>query len=60
NSTMAIGFNSALFVAASVGALSPIAAAMLHNGSTIALLLSAIARAGLPAEASRAKPERQE
>ncbi|MFP4239986.1 MAG: heavy metal translocating P-type ATPase [Rhodosalinus sp.] len=55
NSTMAIGFNSALFVAASVGALSPIGAAMLHNGSTIALLLSAIARAGLPSGADRAR-----
>jgi heavy metal translocating P-type ATPase len=53
NSSMAIGFNSALFLAASVGVLSPIGAAMLHNGSTIALLLSAIARAGLPSEADR-------
>ncbi len=54
NSTVAIGFNSALFLAASFGGLSPIGAAMLHNGSTIALLLSAIARAGLPSEAGRA------
>ncbi|MEM1312950.1 MAG: heavy metal translocating P-type ATPase [Pseudomonadota bacterium] len=53
NSTMAIGFNSALFLAASVGLLSPIGAATLHNGSTIALLFSAIARAGLPSDSGR-------
>lgn len=51
NSTMAIGFNSALFLAASAGLLSPVASAMLHNGSTIALLMSAIYRAGLPPRA---------
>ncbi|KGJ06663.1 hypothetical protein IT41_00325 [Paracoccus halophilus] len=53
NSTIAIGFNSALFLAASLGLLSPVAAALMHNGSTIALLVSAIARAGLPPDQAR-------
>lgn len=48
NSTAAIGINTGLFIAASAGALSPVVAAVLHNGSTIGLLASALARAGLP------------
>jgi cation-transporting P-type ATPase C len=38
NFRAAIGINTALFVAASAGSLSPIAAAVLHNGTTLALL----------------------
>ena len=38
NFRAAIGVNTALFVAASAGSLSPIAAAVLHNGTTLALL----------------------
>ena len=38
NFRAAIGINSALFVAASAGSLSPIVAAVLHNGTTLALL----------------------
>ncbi len=48
NSTAAIGINTGLFIAASAGVLSPVFAAVLHNGSTIGLLASALARAGLP------------
>lgn len=48
NSTAAICINTGLFIAASIGVLSPVFAAVLHNGSTIGLLASALARAGLP------------
>lgn len=48
NSTAAIGINTGLFIAASTGVLSPVAAAVLHNGSTIGLLATALARAGIP------------
>lgn len=48
NSSAAIGINTGLFLAASSGFLSPVAAALLHNGSTIGLLASALSRAGLP------------
>lgn len=48
NSTAAISINTGLFLAASAGVLSPVAAAVLHNGSTIGLLASALSRAGLP------------
>ncbi len=47
NGTAAIGINTGLFIAASAGFLSPVAAAVLHNGSTIGLLATAIARAGI-------------
>ncbi|MEM8582227.1 MAG: HAD-IC family P-type ATPase, partial [Pseudomonadota bacterium] len=47
NNSAALGINSGLFLAASLGTLSPVAAAMMHNGSTLALLISAISRAGL-------------
>ena len=47
NTTAAIGINTGLFIAASAGVLSPVAAAVLHNGSTIGLLISALSRAGL-------------
>ncbi|MEM8581481.1 MAG: heavy metal translocating P-type ATPase [Pseudomonadota bacterium] len=47
NNSAALGINSGLFLAASLGMLSPVAAAMMHNGSTLALLISAISRAGL-------------
>ncbi|MBN9673483.1 heavy metal translocating P-type ATPase [Roseibium aggregatum] len=48
NTTAALGINTGLFIAASTGHLSPVAAALLHNGSTIALLVHALLRAGLP------------
>ncbi|RBO53897.1 heavy metal translocating P-type ATPase [Rhodovulum sp. BSW8] len=47
NNAAALGINSALFVAASAGLLAPVVAAMMHNGSTVALLVSAIYRSGL-------------
>jgi len=56
NGMAAIGINTGLFVAASAGALSPVAAALLHNGSTIGLLVTALYRAGLPRH--RAVPAR--
>ncbi|QNR62116.1 hypothetical protein H9N28_10960 [Rhodobacter capsulatus] len=54
NTTLALAINTGLFVAASSGRLSPVAASLLHNGSTFALLLHALAQAGFPEGRSRA------
>ncbi len=56
NSSLAIGINSALFLAASAGLMSPVVAAMMHNGSTIGLLVSAIYRAGFGSGRAAAVP----
>lgn len=48
NFRLTMGLNSTILGAAALGALSPVAASMLHNGSTIAILLRALAGAGLP------------
>ena len=48
NTTLALAINTGLFVAASSGRLSPVAASLMHNGSTFALLLHALAQAGFP------------
>lgn len=42
NYRLAVGLNTAILGAASVGLLSPIATSTLHNGSTIAILLNAL------------------
>lgn len=56
NFRAAIGINTALFVAASAGFLSPIAAAVLHNGTTLALLGRALSAEAFPkTELERAK-----
>ncbi|PTQ71891.1 heavy metal translocating P-type ATPase [Celeribacter persicus] len=54
NTNLALGINTGLFIAASAGTLSPVAAAVAHNGSTFGLLLYALSRAGVPAK--RTKP----
>ncbi len=42
-----IGLNTAILAAASLGILSPVAIAVLHNGTTIGILLNALrGRAG--------------
>ena len=48
NTTAALIINTALFASASVGWLSPVAAAVAHNGSTLGLLLYALSRTGSP------------
>ncbi len=48
NFNAAIGINTALFVAASMGFLPPIAAALLHNGTTLALLGRALSAESFP------------
>ncbi|MGD9919025.1 MAG: heavy metal translocating P-type ATPase [Paenirhodobacter sp.] len=52
NGNLGIAINTGLFVAASAGSLPPVAASVLHNGSTFALLLAALAGAGAPEPAS--------
>lgn len=48
NFELTVGLNSAILGAAAFGLLSPILTSMLHNGSTIAILLRALSGAGLP------------
>jgi len=48
NFRLTVGLNTGILSAAAFGLLSPVAASMLHNGSTIAILLRALAGAGLP------------
>ncbi|WP_145108827.1 heavy metal translocating P-type ATPase [Cereibacter sediminicola] len=53
NFRIAMAVNTGLFAAASAGWLAPAAASLMHNGSTIALLAHALARAGLPEQERR-------
>jgi len=48
NYRAAIGINTALFLGASAGLLPPIAAAVLHNGTTLALLSRALSANTFP------------
>lgn len=56
NFKLTAGLNTSILGAAAFGLLTPVAASMLHNGSTIAILLRALAGAGLPRQSGeRAK-----
>jgi len=57
NFNLTVGLNTGILSAAAFGLLSPVAAFMFHNGSTIAILLRALAGAGLP-HSPRPKPKR--
>jgi heavy metal translocating P-type ATPase len=48
NFKLTVGLNTTILTAAAFGWLSPVAASALHNGTTIAILLRALAGAGLP------------
>ncbi|MBO3273915.1 heavy metal translocating P-type ATPase [Pseudomonas schmalbachii] len=48
NFRLIVGLNTSILVAASFGLLTPVSASMLHNGSTIAILLRALAGSGMP------------
>ncbi|AGA91596.1 heavy metal translocating P-type ATPase [Thioflavicoccus mobilis 8321] len=54
NFNLAVGINTAVLAGAITGRLSPIASAVLHNGTTIAILLRALAGAGSDRGKSRA------
>jgi heavy metal translocating P-type ATPase len=58
NFQVAVGVNSAILAAAALGQLSPLAAATLHNGTTIAVLLRALlsGRANRRPKETRIKP----
>ncbi|MBB3103163.1 heavy metal translocating P-type ATPase [Azomonas macrocytogenes] len=59
NFNLTLGLNTSILSAAALGLLKPVSASMLHNGATIAILLRALAGAGLPrysAAATQAKP----
>ena len=46
NFKLTVGANSAILAAAAAGQLSPVAASVAHNGSTIAILLNALRGSG--------------
>jgi cation-transporting P-type ATPase C len=48
NFKLTVGLNTGILSAAALGLLNPVTASMLHNGSTLAILLRALAGAGLP------------
>ncbi|MFT3663430.1 heavy metal translocating P-type ATPase [Piscinibacter sp.] len=56
NFKLTVGLNTSILSAAAFGLLSPVAASMLHNGSTIAILLRALSGAGLPRRPRATKP----
>jgi cation-transporting P-type ATPase C len=56
NFQIAVGVNSAILAGAALGRLSPIAAATLHNGTTIAVLLRALLSARAKKRPTRNKP----
>ncbi|MCK0508702.1 heavy metal translocating P-type ATPase [Aromatoleum anaerobium] len=47
NYRLTVGLNTGILAAAAAGLLSPITTAMLHNGSTIAILLNALRRSSV-------------
>jgi len=49
NFTAAVGINTGILAGAILGWLSPVTSALLHNGTTIAILLNALKGAGLSA-----------
>ncbi|MCD2453685.1 heavy metal translocating P-type ATPase [Methylicorpusculum oleiharenae] len=63
NFKLTVGLNTGILSAAAFGWLSPVKASMLHNGSTIAILLRALLGGGMPpktkARASRAPRKQQ-
>ena len=50
NFNLAVGINTAILGGAVMGWLSPVASAVLHNGTTIGILLNALAGVRLPGE----------
>lgn len=61
NFRLTVGVNSAILGAAAFGRLTPVASSILHNGSTIAILLNALRAGGkaLPTNAAAANPRRK-
>ena len=54
NFRLTVGLNSAILTAAAFGWLRPVSTSMLHNGSTIGILLHALLGAGAGRRAARA------
>jgi manganese/zinc-transporting P-type ATPase C len=53
NFNLAIGINTGILAGAVLGVLSPVASAVLHNGTTIGILLKALSGVGAPASRTR-------
>ena len=58
NFNLTLGLNTSILSAAALGLLKPVSASMLHNGATIAILLRALAGAGLPRYSSKGAKKR--
>jgi len=58
NFNAAVGINTAILGGATLGWLSPVASALLHNGTTIGILLNALKGVGLSNEEDRPLPRR--
>jgi heavy metal translocating P-type ATPase len=57
NFNVAVGVNTAVLAGAVVGWLSPVMSAVLHNGTTIGVLLRALAGSGIASPAGRERPD---
>lgn len=55
NFNLTLGLNTSILTAAAFGLLKPVSASMLHNGTTIAILLRALVGAGLPRYSRKTK-----
>jgi cation transport ATPase len=53
NFKLTVGLNTSILSVAALGMLTPVSASMLHNGSTIAILLRAMLGGGMPATSRR-------
>lgn len=60
NFNLTLGLNTSILSAAALGFLKPVSASMLHNGTTIAILLRALAGAGLPRYSSKGAKKRSQ
>jgi P-type E1-E2 ATPase len=59
NFNLAVGINTTILVAAALGKVSPVGSALLHNGSTMGILLNALSGGKLTGSAATPLPDRR-
>ncbi len=57
NFNLAVGINTAILAGAALGKVSPVGSALLHNGSTMGILLNALSGGKLTGSSSRPLPD---